>query len=476
MTLPARRGAIVALTVAVVGGMLAVDATVGRVATKRLTAAPLVSATEVVPAGQGTSSWFCTGGSGAGASAEATVVMVNPTDEVVRGTFSAVSSSGAHRTLPVTIAAGGMTTIVPAQAVAGPWLAASVDLNRGGVGVDETVASPLGWSEAPCASSTARSWYFADGSTAGSNGVALSIYNPGAAEAVVDTELVTSKQKVLKPAAYQGVDIPAGSLVTEYISDHDESDPGFAASVTAVSGSVVAAELQSYQAAGADGIAVMLGAPAPATVWAFPSTEQIGGGHVAFHLYDPGRQPAHVTMVARSSRGATAPIALTVPAHGTLALDAAHQASLPLGIPFSVRFVSTNRVGVVVSRVSIAAPRGGSPQEGMTPGTIAGVDQWVLPAITPPGTTPWSFTVQDLAASPVSVTVTRVNPAPGSGSASVTSFTVSPSAPKVFGGVSPAPVGLVPTELRASGPVAVELDPEPVGAPGVVVVPALPLG
>ncbi len=469
-----RRAATVAAAVAVVGGMLAVDATVGRATAGGSRAAPVVSATEVVPAGQGTSSWFCTGGSGAGASAEATVVMTNPTGQVARGTFTAVSSSGARRSLPVTVAAGGMTTVVPAHAVSGPWLAASVVLDRGGIGVDETVASPLGWSEAPCASSTARSWYFADGSTAGSNGVALSIYNPGAAEAVVDTELVTSEQKVLQPAAYQGVDIPPGSLVTEYVSDHDENDPGFAASVTAVSGSVVVAELQSYQAAGARGIAVVLGAPTAATEWAFPVTQQVSGGQVAFHLYDPGRRAAHVTMIAGSTGGPSLSKALTVPGHGTLVLDAARQTTLPVGAPFSTRFVSTNRVGVVVSRVSLAARGGASPQQGMTAGTVAGARQWVLPAITSPGKTPWSFAVQDLASSPVSVTMTGAA-ASSTGSPRVARFTVSPSAPKVFGGASPVPAGLVPTVVSASGPVAVELDPEPIGAPGVVVVPALPL-
>lgn len=475
MTLPMRRAVIVSAVIALIGGMLAVDAAVGRGAAAGVPGAPLVSATEVVPAGQGTSSWFCTGGSGAGASAEATVVIANPTDHQARGTFTAVSSSGARRTMAVTVAAGGMTTVVPAQAVAGKWLAASVELDQGGIGVDETLSSPLGWSEAPCASSTARSWYFAHGSTAGNDGALLSIFNPGVTEAVVDTELVTSKQEVLQPAAYQGVDIPAGSLVTEYVSDHDVGDPDFAAAVTAVSGSVVVAELQSFQASGEDGVSVVLGSPHAAARWAFPSTEQVSGGQVTFYLYDPGPRAAHVTMTASSSRGSATPITLHVPAHGTVALDAADQGSLPVGTAFSTQFLSTNRVGVVVSRVAKAVSGGGSPQEGMTTGTVGGSDQWVLPAITSPGSTSWSFTVQDMAASPVSVTVARASGPSSVGSSSVSSFTISPSAPKTFGEASPAPVGLVPSVVSASGPVAVELDPEPVGAPGVVVVPALPL-
>jgi len=476
MTLPVRRAVVIVVVIAVVVVMTVVDGSVGRGAPASFTTSPLVSGTSVVPAGLGTSSWFCTGGSGAGAGAEATVVMVNPTGNEVYGTLTAIPSTGKSRTVSVTVAPGAMTSIVPAHVAPGPWLAASVELDRSGIGVDETVSSPLGWSEAPCASSTANHWYFPDGSTAGDNGAVLSIFNPGVTEAVVDTDLVTAGQQVLKPAAYQGVTVGAGSVVTEYVSDHDAADAAFAASVVAVTGSVVASELQSFAPTADHGLSLLLGAPSTSTTWSFPETEVVGHSQVDFRLYDPLSRPARVSMDVGFTGGSSSPMVIDVPAGRTATVDAAQQARLPVGVSYQVHFVSTNGIGVVVSRSVTAPAGGGAPQVGMSLGVAEASTQWLLPSITAPGSTPWSFAVEDLAGRPVSVTISGVSSASVPSPASIGPFTVEPSTPRVFGETPPPPIGTVPVIVSASGPIAVELDPEPVGTPGVVVLPALPMG
>lgn len=476
MTLPVRRGIVVAVVLAVIVVMAVLDGVVGRSAATGLAAAPQTSATAVVPAGLGTSSWFCTGGSGAAAGAEATVVIFNPTDQQVHGTVLAIPSAGRRRSVSVTIAPGGMSTVVPATIAPGPWLAATVQLDRSGVGVDETVSSPLGWSEAPCASSTANRWYFPDGSTAGDNGVALSIFNPGATAAVVDTDLVTAHQQRLQPAAYQGVTVGAGSLVTEYVSDHDANDAGFAASVVAVTGSVVASELQSFAPQADHGLALVLGSPTTSTSWSFPDTEEVGRGQVDFRLYDPLRRAARVTMEVGFAGGTASPMTLTVPAGETATVDATQQSRLPVGTPYQVRFHSTNGIGVVASRIVTAPAGGGAPQVGMSLGTAHGSTRWLLPAITAPGTTTWNFAVEDLSTAPVSVTVTGVRVSAASRAPAVFGpVPVKPGAPAVFGEATPPPIGTAPVVVSATGPVVVALDPEPVGTPGVVEVAALPL-
>jgi len=467
---------VIATAFVVVAAMGVVDSVVGRSTPSGLLSAPLVSATSVIPAGRGTSSWFCTGGSGAAGGTAATVVMANPTDQVVHGTFTAVATNGRSRSVPVVLAAGGMSTQAPAQLVQGAWLAASIELDRSGVGVDETVSSALGWSEAPCSSSTASRWYFPDGSTSGSDSAVLSIFNPGVTQAVVDTELVTSSQQALQPAAYQGVTVGPGSLVTENVGDHYVNGGGFAAVVTAVSGSVVATELQSVGAAGNQGLALVPGAPSTSTSWAFPVTEEVGLGQVYFHLFDPSSRAARISMESGFSSGSSSPVVLTVPAHGTTTVDAGKEPRLPVDTPFQVRFVSTDGVGVVASRSVAAAVGGGAPQVGMTLGVAAGSKQWLVPAVTAPGTTAWSFTVEDLSSAPVSVTIEGGSGASTVQSSSIGPFTVSPTAPRVFPEIPPAPIGTVPIIVTATGPVAVELDPEPVGTPGVVVLPALPVG
>lgn len=475
MTLAVRRGTIIAVVLAVITTIALLDGSLGRPAAPVAAASQQATATAVVPAGAGSSSWFCAGGSGPGAGAEETVVLTNPTTRAVTGTVTAVASTGLRRSVTVHVAPGGITTVVPAQLAPGPWVTAEVLLAGAGIGVDETVSTPLGWSEAPCASSTAPRWYFTGGSTAGSDGVNLSIFNPTATAAVVDTTMVTSRGQVLKPAAYQGVTVGPGALVTQYLSDHDEGDPSVSVTVSAVTGSVVAAQLQSFTSAGAQGVALQLGAPQASSTWAFADTERIAGGQVAFHLYDPGRRSAHVTMTVHFAQGAATPIPITVPAGGSTILQTSAQSRVPVGTVYTVTFRSTG-APVVVSR-DVTAPAGGaSPQRGLVLGTALGASRWLVPPITAPGTVPWSFAVQNVAGHPVQVTVEAVS---GTGMAAVSGFshvTVATGGVLVATGSAPAPIGTVPLVVDASGPVAVALDPEPVGSPGVVEVPALPLG
>lgn len=475
MTLAARRAGVIAAALAVLVAVSLVDANVGRAPA----ASPSVAqpaATAVVPAGSGSSSWFCAGGSGSESGAEETVIITNPTPQTATGTVTAVPSSGGGKTVSVQVAPGAVTTLVPAQMAPGPWVSAVVLLDQAGIGVEETVSTPLGWSEAPCASSAAARWLFTGASTAGNDGATLSILNPSVTPAVVDTTLVTSGGQSLQPADYQGVTVAPGSLVTEYLSDHDESDPSISVSVTAVTGLVVAATLQSYTASGAEGVALDLGATQAAATWSFPDTEQIPGGRVAFHVYDPGRQAARVRMAVRFAEGTASPIEVTVGAGQSTTVEASAEPRVPVGTPFSVTFRSAGP-GVVVTRDVQAPSGGGSPQRGLVLGAMAGARQWLVPPITAPGTNPWSFAVQNVSGRPVTVTVSAVS-SQGTlvGVPGLSPVTVAPGQSEISSGSPPAPLGSVPLVVSASGPVTVELDPEPVGTPGVVEVPALPVG
>lgn len=477
VSLSVRRGVIVAGVVAVLVAVGLVDANVGR--PPRAAAAPSVvpaaGVSAVLPPGSGSGAWFCAGGSGPQAGAEVSVVVTNPTPATVTGTMVAVPSKGASKRVAIDVAPGGITSVTPAQVAGGPWVAAEVLLDQPGAGVTETVATPLGWSTTPCASTTATSWYFTGLSTAGQDGVALSILNPTVTPAVVDTTLTTSVGQKLQPAAYQGVTVAPGALVTEYLSDHDEGDPNLSATVTAVSGTVVAAALQSFTAHGAQGVAIDLGAAGTATRWAFPSSEEIPGGSVSYVVFDPGRRAARVQMAVQFDQGSASPIAVSVPAGQAVVVQASSEARVPVGSPFAATFTSTT--GVVVARDVRAPGSGGTPEQGLSLGVPVPSRTWLVPPITSPGQEPWSFAVQDLGTRAVSVSVSAVT---GTGStvpvAGLQHVSVTAARPFVISGSVPAPVGSLPLLVSASGPVAVELDPEPVGSPGVVVLPTEPVG
>ncbi len=466
----AHRAALLALFAAVVATGGIVDHVVSRGAAG---AAPEAAPSQLAGAGAESTSWYCPSGTGAKGGAPATVLLTNATDRPVSGTLTAVPSAGPAKQVPITVPAGGEASVVPSQVVEAATVAATVALDGGGVGVSESVAGPLGWADAPCASSTAMSWTFAHASTANAT-TTLTLFNPTSTTAVADVTLVTSRSGTLQPSQYQEMSLAPGSVTAVNLGDHALDDPAVATKVTALSGAVVAGELQQSSAPGADGLSLLLGST-PASRWAFPQTTQVPGGTVVFDVFDPGRRPATVTASLELQQGTAEPFTVHVPAGGTATLTLSGQTRVPVGAAFGVRLAAAHGVKVVVSRQVTAPVSAPKPHLGETAGTAgAGSRRWLVPAVPPPGTGPSSLAVLDLAGKAVSVTVSTVvagHPTPVAG---LLHRTLQPGALLLAGpAVRPPATALLVT---ASGPVAVELDPLPASAPGVVVVPALPGG
>jgi hypothetical protein len=427
------------------------------------------------------SAWFCAGGSGAQGGAPATIVLTNAGHHPVHGTLTAVPAAapgapqpapwaGAH-TVPVTVPTDGELAVGADQLGTTSLVAAAVVLDGGGVAVSQSVQSPLGWSMAPCAPSTATNWYFAHGATAQGGGLVLSLFNPAATDAVVDVSLVSSTAGYLAPAAYQGIDIGPGSLVTENIGDHAPSDSAIATEVSTLSGAVVATELESTGTPGNGGISLTLGSPATASQWVFPQSTGIPGGTVAFHVLNPTATPAVVSVVIGLSQGAGAePLSMHVPAQSLVTLTGESQTRIPTGVPYSLIF-SSSASGIVVSR-TVVGPDGspdGVPEIGDVAGIPGANDRWVLPAAVAPGTGPWSLAIVDLGKKAASIRILTPSGRPIAGQPL---RHVDPGSPLVIGPNPGAPFATVPFEVSADQPIAVELDVLPVAQPGVVVVPS----
>jgi hypothetical protein len=427
------------------------------------------------------SAWFCAGGSGAQGGAPATIVLTNAGRRVVHGTMTAVSAvasgaaqpgpwAGAH-TVALTVPADGQVAVGADQLGSNGLVAAAVVLDGGGVAVSESVQSPLGWSMAPCAPSTATNWYFAHGATAQGGGLILSLFNPSATDAVVNISLVSSTAGYLAPAAYQGIDIAPGSLMTENIGDHVPDDGAVATEVSTLSGAIVATELQSVGTPGDGGISLSLGAPATSSQWVFPQSTGIPSGTVAFHVLNPTTSPAVVSVVIGLSQGAGAePLSMHVPAQSLVTLNAQSQTRIPIGVPYSLTFTSTG-TGIVVSR-QVSAPAGspaGVPEVGDASGVPGGSRRWVLPGAVAPGTGAWALAVVDLG---TRATTVKIDTPSGRGIAGQAVRRVDPGSPLFVGPNPGAPFGTAPFEVSAGQPVAVELDMLPVAQPGVVVMPS----
>jgi hypothetical protein len=391
----------------------------------------------------------------------------------VTGVESAVAESGASPVVTaVTVPALGSAVVQPAAGLPVGGSASSFSFAGGGVTGTAVIAGPQGWSTAPCATQVASQWDFAGGSTTAGI-LDLSLYNPTAAPAVVDVTFLTSVGTVLDPQAYQGISVPPGGLVIEGLAAYVQNQPVVATLVQATSGALVATELDQMVVSAGTGLALLAGTPGPSSSWRFAQTTAVRRGTVTLDVANPGTAPvtAHISV---GLPGATVvPYTLAVPGRTVLPLVVSSVAGWPLGSPYSLTVDAS--APIVVARRVTAPVGGASPQAGIGPGATGLGSKWLVVGPGTPGHPSisggaiHSLAVADTGSVPVDVTVT-----PLSGGRPVGMARVAGGSVVVFG---PAQVGgLAPLIVTATGPVTVETDDDPTGAPGIAYSSGFPLG
>ena len=429
----------------------------------------------VAPVGARASSFFCATGAGtdAGTGSTATVILTNSTRTPVTGVESAVTESGAGPVVSeVMVPALGTAVVQPAAGLPVGGTASSFSFAGGGVIGTAVVAGPQGWSTAPCATQVGPQWDFAGGSTTAGI-LDLSLYNPTAAPAVVNVTFLTSGGTVLEPQSYQGIPVGAGGLVIEGLAAYVQNQPVVATLVQATSGALVATELDQMVVSAGTGLALLAGTPGLSSTWRFAQTTAVQGGTVTLDVANPGMAPvtAHVSV---GLPGATVvPHVLTVPGRTVVPFVVSSVAGWPLGSPYSLTVDAS--APVVVGRTVTAPTGGASPQAGITSGTTAIGSGWlVVGPGTPDHPSVSGGAIRTLAVAnpgsvPVAVTVT-----PLTGGRPVAVARVGGGGVVVLG---PAQVGgLEPLIVSATGPITVETDNAPTGAPGIASSSGFPLG
>ena len=469
------RWAVVAAVVVVVAGLALVDRVVAAP-----TPAPAPSSADgvpVAPVGSYSSSALCTGGAACpDGLAGTTIYLTNTspvdvhavmTSQVAPGTGSGAASTGtpaAPVQRDLVVPARGQAAVNPGAGLAAGDLATSFAFDGGGVGVNQVVSGAGGWSTSPCASATSPSWYFAGGTTTAGNALTLDLFNPTSTPSVVDVSFLTPSG-VLVPSTYQGIDVPAGGLVSENVGDFVQGQDEIGTVVAAQSGGVVAAELQQWSSGATGGIGLRLGSPSPSTVWRFAQTTNTGTGTTTFHLANPGSTPAVATFAIGLPLARVVPVQVTVAPQSVATFVASASHRVPTQTPYAVTVSST--AAIVVSR-SVQAPPGSPPPVwGAMAGTTTTAVHWLVPAPGvpnapgTPGATVQSLGVSDPGGVPARVVVTVA----GTGTP-VAVFTVAPGSVAVLGGGTVG--GLRAFEVRSSQPVVVEEDSGPSVAAGVV--------
>jgi len=440
-------------------------------------AAPPLSIATVPPAGVESSAWYCAGGMSASNSAAGTTLnLVNTTDRPVPGVMRAVGDTGQAKSVRLVVPAGTQVTEVPGPLVGGSLVAATFAFQGGGVLASESVAGPLGWSEALCSRSTASQWYFASGVTQKGDTLTLSLYNPTTTEAVVDTTFVTPSG-ISEPQLFEGIVVAPGQLVTEHLDAYVQDAPSVSSIIDVRTGSVVAAELQTTSGSGSNGLSVRLGVPALSPAWVLPRTIDLVGGTTSISVFNPSQSTDHVEVVVRPGSSPAARFTQVIGPRTTWVLQTTGQTRIPNGLPFlaSVRVVSGP--GVVVDRSLRAPGSAPTPQFGAATALAVGPAQPALPVAVLPGPgTELHPPVAGAAVDALNLVNTGTVPLRATvwaldgtaGRLLVATVTLGPGSTSAIGRQAFARVGRVPLVVSADQPVAVVEDLVPSASAGVV--------
>jgi hypothetical protein len=317
------------------------------------------SAPVAAPVGAPSSTWYCAAGTatGPGGEAEQILVIANDGEEALEATLTAHADDGEQTTETVTLDGRSRTQVRVSELIEAAWASVVVEAPGGGIAVDHVVTGPTGRSVGPCASSVSPTWYLPAGTTALGVSHRLVLFNPFAADAVLDVAFETETDR-RTPEEYQGLVVPAGHVSVLAVSDVVTVRDQVATEVVARSGLVVAEQLEivTDESELPTSTALALGAPGPAPAWHLPAGPALGGdvtGRVV--VFNPGDEAAEVDVQVALEDPAAHPVVepfeLTVRAGQFAEVDLAADGRVPQGVAWSAVAVTRNDVAVVAGTV-----------------------------------------------------------------------------------------------------------------------------
>jgi len=428
------------------------------------------------------SSWFCAGATddhlGSGQPRDAapgSVVIANSGSSPASGVVTLVPSAGSPLRVPVSVGPDSRTVVDEDVPKGSPWIGAIVDIDAGGVAVEQQVDGALGESSTPCATAGSSQWYFATGATLINAEVVISLLNPYPTDAVVDLTFTTN-EGVEQPQEFQAIVVPAGGLVTVNLGSRLRRRLAIATTVTARSGRVVAwkTDVVTAPAPGSallgtpaalspladpastiPGVTLTLGAPAPATMLTWADGIAGDGVDEQYVIYNPGPNTAQLTLSLDLDQGSAEPFSVSVAPYEVDTVVSSQEVRIPPGVSHAAILQSTNDVPVVAARtIAATAP---SPWTGLgeLPGGQVSATNWLLAVDHAGGDFDGWVVVYN--PGPVTVQVVLEGLHGGAGAA-LDTITVGSGRRAAINLNSLRPVVDEPLLVRATGPVYVESD------------------
>ncbi len=370
---------------------------------------PALPGSVVSVASGGSVTWFCPGGSGADGVAELTIELINvlhdrPASAVVSmipaadsgddgdggsggaggsggdgGESGAVGGNGgdvgdgddggvggvdSQSLPPITIEPAGREVLEPAGYVAdSPWVGAVVEVQGGGVVVEQVVAAKQGGvGRSPCLTTTSDTWIISNGATrlaVESERFVVMLLNPFPDFAVADVELVADVSR----DSLEGVVVPAHRVVALDITDEVTEAGSATAFVEVLSGRLSVSWIQiSDSPATGRGASLAPAVPAASPVWYIPvaAASESGRRGVVAVTNPSGEDAVDVDLdfVADDPSVSINPIELTVGPRQTALVDLSAQDRLAGAGAGALSIVvrSLNSEPVAVSLRGLASP------------------------------------------------------------------------------------------------------------------------
>jgi uncharacterized protein DUF5719 len=272
-----------------------------------------------------------------------------------------------------------------------PVTAAVVEADRGGVAVEQQLTGTNGGDVAPCASAPASSWHFAWGSTARTARELLVLFNPFPSDVSLDG-VFTSEDGVREPLRWQGLQVPARSVLAVDVGEDVTRRELLAATVLADRGGLVVSRVQALADGPTGGLSLAVGQPSARPSWTFVQSPVDDGTGQRLALYNPSNRDAEVEVAVRDVTAPDAaaqplvPFEVTVRAGSIETLDLGAQERLVAGAPRTTTVWTRNGVPVVAERVlqhpaRLAGTSTPSAELSAGGGSYDAATRWISPVV-----------------------------------------------------------------------------------------------
>jgi hypothetical protein len=375
----------------------------------------------------------------------------------------------AHST--ISIGAAGTTSFSTAGLISGGhWLAASVVIAGGGVGVVEQIHGHRGSAVTPCASSSSTMWNFAGASTQKDQGYSISLVNPSSTPAVAGLSFVDDAG-ASAPQGTQGLVVRPRSLVVIPVDHFVAHGSNLASMVQVSQGHLVA--FATADSPNPVGNPVTIGERALGSAWVMPRAVASQKTTISIDVANPTPVTQTVVIHVRLPSGWVAPWSQQISPYSVFSQVAAPATRVPATDTFAATVTSDGPGVVAFETATVAsASSSGWGSAPLVDSASASARSWVVTNV--PGFARSGASFANLGVTPVTIHAVKVTSSASVPISGLDGVTISPGSFLEISGTTLGDLNGSSAEITADGSLASAETLSGGAAPSVLTLLALP--